>query len=497
VDGDLGGDLLMRLQSLVDNNLLQQRERGDGEPRVTMLETIREYALEHLVTSGELERLQRHHAVSFMRLAEAAEAALSGPQQGLCLNRLDMELANFRAALAWSQMGVECDTGVRLAVALVPFWTRRGYFSEGSGWLTGALAHIAAVPPTEADRARRTKVLDALGLFAVWQDDLDAAQPRYEESLALAREGEDRAGIANALRLLGTISQQRGDHARAGALVAESLTLSRELGDAPGIAWSHFFQGTLAYTEGQPRRAGELWEESLRWFRAQEDSWGIGTVLAHLAMVALDQGDDRAGAHLVESLTRLRDLGERWQIVHTLEVVARFAAAREYRPAETEPGVLQAARLFGAAEALRETLRSPAFAFQRQSYQHGLATLRAHLDAAMLTSGWTEGRTMTLEQAIADALDALAEPRAPGAALSGIAGQGRAQLSLRPETRLTRREIEVLGLVAEGYMDQEIAARLGLRPRTVSSYLTSIYAKLEVRTRTAAVRVAREEHLIS
>lgn len=496
VDGDLASDLLARLQSLVDNNLLQQRERGEGEPRITMLETIREYALERLVTSGELERLQRRHAAYFMRLAEAAESALRGPQQGLCLNRLDMDLANFRAALAWSQTAVGCDTGLRLAVALVPFWTRRGYFSEGSDWLTGALAHIAAAPPTEADRARRAKALDALGLFAVWQDDLDTAQARYEDVLVLAGECGDSAGVADALGSLGMVSQLRGDHERARALYEQSLTLFRQARDARGIASLLFFQGTLAYTEGQSRRAGEFWEESLSLSRAREDFWYIATVLAHLAMVALDQGDGRAGAYLVESLTMLRDLGDRWQIVHTLEVVARFVAARERRLAETEPGVLRAARLFGATEALRETLRAPVLAFQRQSYQHGLATLRAHLDAAMLTSGWTEGRAMSLDHVIAYALGALAEPRAPGAALSGTAGQGRAQLSPRPETQLTTREIEVLGLVAEGYMDQEVAARLGLRRRTVTSYLTNIYAKLEVGTRTAAVRAAREQELI-
>ena len=140
-------------------------------------------------------------------------------------------------------------------------------------------------------------------------------------------------------------------------------------------------------------------------FRAEEQTWGIANALAHLAMVALDLGDDgRAGAYLRESLIHLRQLGERWQTVHTLEVFARLAAGQEQRPEDAQASGLRAARLFGAAEVLRETLRAPILAFQRQSYARGIATLRAQLDEATFTAAWAEGRAMTLEQVIAYAL---------------------------------------------------------------------------------------------
>ncbi|HSH82989.1 MAG TPA: tetratricopeptide repeat protein, partial [Herpetosiphonaceae bacterium] len=331
VDGDLARDALEGLQVLCDNHLLQLRESVDGEPHFSLLETIREYALEQLVISGELERLQQQHAAYFVTLAEAAEPALIGPRVGLWWDRLEREHANFRAALAWSRTAACRDTGLRLAVALGNFWARRGYLNEGGAWLAGALPQheTGASPYTEAYPALQAKALGLLGLFAQWQGDLDAAQRWHEESLGLFGELGDRAGSADQLSKLGMLFQLRGDYEQAGTLLEESLALSREIGDASLITWCRFFQGTLAYTDGNCGRAGELWEESLVRFRAEEQTWGIANVLAYLAMVTLDQGDDgRASAYLTESLTLLRELGERWQTIHTLEVCARLAAAR-------------------------------------------------------------------------------------------------------------------------------------------------------------------------
>ena len=409
VDGDLARDALEGLETLFDHHLLLLRESVDGEPRFTMLETIREYALEQLIISGEVEQLQRQHAAYFVTLAEAGELALIGPQTGRWWDLLEEEHANIRAALAWSRTEAGRGTGLRLAVALGDFWARRGHLSEGGGWLAWALARDERGESpwlsVEAYRALQAKALGLLGLFAQWQGDLDAAQQRHEESLALYQELGDRAGCADQLSKLGMLFQLRGDDQRAGTLLEESMALSRELGDASLIMWCLFFQGTLAYTGGHSERASELWEESLIRFRAEEQSWGIANALAHLAMPALDQGDDgRASAYLRESLVLLLELGERWQTIHTLEVCARLAAGRERRLEEAQVGGMVAARLFGAAEALRETLRAPILAFQRQSYVRGVATVRAQLDEAMFAAAWAEGRAMTLEQAIAYAL---------------------------------------------------------------------------------------------
>jgi hypothetical protein len=123
-------------------------------------------------------------------------------------------------------------------------------------------------------------------------------------------------------------------------------------------------------------------------------------------MVAVDQGNyHHAGTQLRESLTLLQELGERWQIAHTLEVFACLAAVQGQQTDGTEPGLLQSARIFGAAEAVRETLSAPMFSSNRQFYDRGVATLRAKLDEAAFAAAWSEGRRMTLDQAVAYALN--------------------------------------------------------------------------------------------
>ena len=211
-------------------------------------------------------------------------------------------------------------------------------------------------------------------------------------------------------------------------------------------------------------------------------------------MVALDQGDaERARANLREGLTYCRELDNRWTTMLALEVCARLAAVRGQQVADAQQERARAAELFGAAEALRERLGAPRLAMYEDHYHRSMAMLRSQLDADTLAAAWAEGRTLTLEQAVAAALAALGDERAPAAAAAQDGGTSRG----RPAAQLTAREVEVLRVVAEGGTDQEVAARLGLRPRTVTSYLASIYTKLDVRTRTAAVRVARERDVIA
>ena len=256
-----------------------------------------------------------------------------------------------------------------------------------------------------------------------------------------------------------------------------------------------YFLGTLAYSQGHTLQAGELYDESVRMHRAEAGTEGlVAGTLIHLAMVALDQGDDvRAGTYLAESITLLREQDDRWTSLLALEVSARWVAQPGRRTADGQALTLRAARLFGAAEALRETLGAPRLAIYEEHYQRSVASLRSQLDERAWAAAWAEGRAMTLEQALTEALDLLGDSAAEAAA-PDAAGQEDRSPRPRPATRLTAREVAVLTVVADGATDQEVAERLGLPPRTVTSYLTRIYAKLGVRTRTAAVRVAREHN---
>lgn len=400
--------ILDGLASLLDKNLVKQDTRTDGNPRFIMLETIREYALEQLVASEELASLQRQHADYFIALADTPDPTrykVIG-QQGLWWDRLEVEHANFREVLAWNQTEAGDETGLRLALALAEFWQHRGYLSEGRAWLAGLLKHHKmGTFPTRADRNLRARALYSLGTLSIFQGDQDAAQPYYEESLALFRELEDIVGTADVLSEYGKLFEIRGDYEQANALLQESLSLSRKVELSWLIRLDLFFLGTLAYRQGSRQQASIFFEESLMMMRAANDLWGIGTVLAFSAMIMLDAGDhDRAAAHLHESLLRMQEWGKPTQTVLTLEVFARLAAMQGQKSHDAQPILLQSARIFGAAEAHRETISVPIMPDHQRSHEQGLATLRAQLDEATLAVAWAEGRRMTLEQAIEYAL---------------------------------------------------------------------------------------------
>lgn len=301
---------------------------------------------------------------------------------------------------------------MRMALALRDIWRLRGHLREGSAWIADALrrteVNISNGTLTKTQRNLRAQSLDILGVFSQWQGDLDAALRLQEESLGLFRELEDLAGIAKALDDCGILFVQRGDHERAATALNESLILWHELGHTAGIANCLLFLGCLDYSLGLTTSAKTHWEESLALWRTQSNEWVITTLLTSLAMVAMNEGDyKQATSRLGESLVLLQKLGERWESAHTLEVCACMAVAQEQQSYNHRTSLLRAARLFGAAEMLRDTHAAPVLAFQRHFNQEGVSGLRAQLDEATLAAVWAEGRAMTLEQAVAYALDQL------------------------------------------------------------------------------------------
>ncbi|MEO8606292.1 MAG: tetratricopeptide repeat protein [Chloroflexota bacterium] len=388
-------NILDGLASLLDKNLVKHDTRSNSEPRFMMLETIREYALEKLAESGELDNLRKRHADYFTVFAEHTQ---TGHVQWL--NNLEAEHDNLRAALAWS------GTGLRLAVTLGSFWQQRGHLREGSAWLRDAMTRQGTGILAAKDRTLRARALDWLGVFSQLQGNLDNAQLLHEESLALFQELEDPAGIIEAMADYGILFVQQGDHERASTLLNESLTLSRELGQTGSIAASLLFLGCLAYSQGLITRAVTLWEESLVLCRADDNTWVIATLLAYLATAALERSEyHQAHIQLAESLTLLWELGERWQIVHTLEVFACLGSVQRQQTEGAQPSLLHAAHIFGMAEVLRETISAPVLRFQQDFKERGVAALRTQLDEASFAVAWAEGRAMTLEQAVAYALD--------------------------------------------------------------------------------------------
>jgi predicted ATPase/class 3 adenylate cyclase len=320
VNGVLGhatGLILDIVASLVDKSLLRRREQGKGEePRLAMLETIREYGLELLGASGEMKAVRKAHAVYFMELSERAdlERASDSPEW---LDRLEQEHDNLRAAMHWSLEDMEgCkEIALRLGGALRTFWYSRGYLSEGLDFLERAL-----VGSDEVEEPMRAAALYAAARLYEVRGDYDRAEPFLVQSLALYRELGNPARIAYALHLQADIAWRRGILDMARSLAEESLAVFRELGDRGAIASLLLHLGALAADQGEYARARDLLEESLAINRELGDKGSIADSLFNLARANFFSGSELGAARVLleESLSLFRQLSDKESIGYCL-----------------------------------------------------------------------------------------------------------------------------------------------------------------------------------
>jgi predicted ATPase/DNA-binding CsgD family transcriptional regulator len=462
-------EVLDLLTSLVDKSLVLVAQQQGGEARYRLLETVRQYSREKLNEAGEKPIIKRHHATFFLKLAEQVEPKVNSKDRSLWLERLEVEHDNFRAALVWSsEEEAEGETGLRLAGALSWFWFHREYWSEWRRWLDAALATQESTGRPRV-AAVRAKALSGAGFLNWMQGDQLAARSQLEESVALWRELGDKQGLAQALRFLSGSFESQGEYALARPLAEESVDLFRQGEDKFGLAITLSRLGITALAQGDHAAARAYLEEGVAISREIEDDWALALALRNLGIGAFRLGDyERSATWLRESLAVLRDTGNPLYM-QNLELLAAAVSM------QGEHG--RAAWLFGAAEALREKVGAFVLPLYRAEYDLGVATVRSGLDEATFSAMWLEGRTMTPEQAVEYALD-------PSPATLRLKEKDTANLSTR--------EVEVLGLVAEGLTDSQVAERLYLSPRTVGQHLRSIYQKLGVPSRAAAVKAALE-----
>jgi predicted ATPase/class 3 adenylate cyclase len=326
-DTDGAGQVLDRVASLIDKSLLQQTEKE--EPRFMMLETIREYGLEALSASGEMEATRRAHANYYLRLSEEAEPQLGGPEQVAWLERLERERDNLRAALHWfledEKAELSREMALRLGAALERFWVIRGQRSEGRTELSRALARSEGVAAPV-----RAKALLAAARLAFVQGDYDQGEALAQESLALFRQTGDTRGIALSLDRLGVAAWRRGNFAKARSLMDEDLSLFKEVGDKVRVAWSLFTLALLESKQGEYARARDLLEESLAMHKEVGNKRGMAASLSQLAGVLLvSQGDQaKAQALLEEGLALDREVDSKEGIAASLGLSAWFALSR-------------------------------------------------------------------------------------------------------------------------------------------------------------------------
>ena len=565
LDGE-AGRVFEGVASLLDQSLLQQTEQDGEEPRLVMLETIREFGLEVLEASGEMKTTQHAHAGYYLALAEESEPELGGPRQVMWLERLEREHDNLRAAMQWSleqgERGKSMELALLLGGVLQRFWQVRGLFSEGRSFLKRALA-----ASEEVVSAVRAKALHAAANLALTQGDYDQLEALCEESLTLFRELGDKQGIAHNLSLLGRVAFERGNITTTRVLFEESLALFREVGDKENIAWSLFSLAWLSSEQGEDASARLLYEESLTMHRELGNEVGIATALLHLArdrfwyqsdpitarslleegltrfrevgdkqgiadsfyflgQLVLSQGDAGTACSLgEESLVLYREMGDREGIAGSLFLLARGTAFQGDRTAaralyeeslaitrtlgaklditsglEGLAGVVTAqgepawaARLWGAAEALREAIKIPLPPVERAEYERSVAAARSHLGEKAFAAAWAQGRTMTPEQALA--ARELAMKPAPVQSGAVVAPPLTRRAAKRAFGGLTEREREVAGLIAQGKASREIAEILVVNSRTIEKHIENILSKLGFTSRTQIAVWASEKGL--
>jgi predicted ATPase/DNA-binding CsgD family transcriptional regulator len=517
------GEVLDLLCGLVEKSLVVVRGGDPGGARYRLLQPVRQYALDKLEESDEAEEARHLHALFFLRLAEKTETQMRGPEQAAWLDRLEAEHDNLRGALSWTLERGGPELGLRLAEAFWWFWEARGYFVEGRWWLEQALARGSRAS------SARAKALDGVGWLALNVGDVERAVAAAEEGLKLRAQVElEPSNAASLLRLLGITAEIRGDYERAREPSRESLALGREAEDKLTVVWSLLNLGSVASDQGDHERATQFYEEGLALCRESGYTTPLPNFLSSLGCEFMLQGDQERARTLIEEATTLvrrqrqrgrvrgpvkgplerlgwaafllgdqerakiwyeenlrlsQELGNKLIAAESLEGLACAVGTKE----EAE----RAAKLFGAAQGLREAIGYQQSPSERAVQEPYLVAARSRVEETW-EAAFAEGRAMELEEAVEYALaeeelSTITSSAAPTEQLS-------APMSEHP-AGLTPREIEVLGLVAAGMTNAQIAKELFVSPRTVETHLTSIYHKLGVSSRAAATRFALEHGL--
>lgn len=385
-------DVLNELEAFVDKSLVKQFEHA-GEPRFMMLETIREYARERLSHSGEASLIQHMHASYYLRLAEAMAPALRAKDQETWLEELEIEHDNLRAALRWARDNRDVETGLRLVGVLWRFWETRGHVTEGRQYLEEVLSHSQGAAP-----ALRAEAHTGAGTMAWHQRDYRQAIAHHQAALSLYQGLGDQSGVAFALNNLGVQAMDQGDHERAAEFLEQSLRLAQALGAKAIMLYPRHNLGTMAKRQKNYERAAILYEENLVLCRELGDPWLTAITLGDLGVVSRNLGDyERARRYFKESLILSRRIDDKEHFAEWLEGYAGLAAVQA-RPE-------RAARLWGAAEALRETIGVPLALDEQGEYERNVAMTRNVLGEVAFASAWTMGRSMPLERVVIYALE--------------------------------------------------------------------------------------------
>ena len=391
-----GAGILTGLGTLIDNSLLRQEEQTDGEPRFTMLESIRAYALERLEASGEADEVRRRHAEHFGSLADRIEEDRRTKPDVDWL-ALEREHDNFRAALNWIAAHGEPEMFVQMTYGLSLFWEVRGHLAESRKWCDVELTLAPRLPPTlEA----RVWLHDASLAWHIGEYERTRTSAR--RALGLFREVGDRFHEGRGLHLESIGAGESGDFSAARSLAEEAKAIFVEVGDRRGAALMDHNLGLWALARGDWPGARAYLEAGLAGARDIGSDQMTGNSLVDLGVLALYDGrEDDACSLFAEGLESAGRAGWQINIAYCASGLACIAAAR----GDTET----AARLLGAAEGVEERVGAPIQPYARQAFDQGAAPVRERLAEPAIAAVWSTGRAMTEDDAISFGLATAAE----------------------------------------------------------------------------------------
>jgi non-specific serine/threonine protein kinase len=514
-------------ESLVEQSLVRRERLAGGETRLRLLEPIRQYALEQLNASGEADAIAARHSAYFLGLAERVAPELARASQAAWLDLLDRDRDNLRAVARRAAAERDAETVLRLGAALWQFWWARSDAAEARERVESILALATAVPPSPA----RARALHGAGVLAHELADYVEAESLFEQSLRVARALDDRQAIADVLSSHGWMAQQRGDYARARGLLDQSLKVVRQLDDRTRLTATLSRRGYVAFAAGDIVEARTFFDQALVVARQLDDRRIACDVLYSLGLTFHAECDlAQARSYFEESRAILQELEHRPALAQTLHSLAALATmegdlvtARDlFRDvlliargagnqrrlalalwavavlvgAQGEPE--RAVRLHSAGTAAIDALGVMLARPLKQLNEANMAPAYAALDEHAVATARAAGQTMTLEQAVDEALAWLADP---GDLVEeedeAIRDDARPDLLSRREAdmpgpapapsrgveALTRREREVAALLGRGLTNRQIAAELVLTEGTANSYVKRVLRRLGLHSR--------------
>jgi predicted ATPase len=387
---EVGGDVLTGLDELADQSLIRRMPDFE-EPRLLMLQTIREFAAERLGASAEAGQVRDRHVDVYCALAEAAAPNVFGDEQRIWLDRLERDHDNFRAAFDWCATTGDAERAMNLAALFWRFWQMRGHLHEGRT----RLESILAMPSSFKFREARAGALEAAGGVANWQGDMPAAQTFYDECLLLTREGGDKKAIANAIyNDAFPMSVNRSNLEQSLILFGEALPLFRELGDEAAISRCLWGNANNLYYTGQLDEAIAALDEAIALFRKRDDRFSLGWALHTRSLTAIKKGDlVNARLFMAEALRIFATAGDVSGAIILLDDASEIERLEGNRELGIRLAAAAAAHQMASGAGLQNILNIEEDRVRRED-------LSDEADQRL----WAAGETLTIDQAVALAL---------------------------------------------------------------------------------------------